>query len=69
MVKRHEASSLKRFRRRAVGWERPANHPGISKETFDSLVQQGYLEEKHEGGDQFVQITDKGNRALDEGLW
>jgi hypothetical protein len=69
MVKPHEGRSLKRFRRRAVGWSRPADHPGVSKETFDSLVAQGYLEEKYESGERFVQITEKGNTALDKDLW
>jgi hypothetical protein len=69
MVTPFQARNLKKFRRRAVGWERPANHPGISEKTFDALVALGYLEEKREGQDRFLRITDKGHRALDDDLW
>jgi hypothetical protein len=72
MVTPFQARSLKKFRRRAVGWERAANHPRIGEKTFDALVALGYLEEKLEGPtrqDRFLRITDKGHRALCDDLW
>lgn len=72
MVTRHQERALKLFRQRALGWERAASIVGISDATFDALVAGGYLEEKRDGpGPSFrwLRITDKGNRALDEGLW
>jgi hypothetical protein len=71
MVTPLQARSLLRFRSRALGWEHPVNYPGIGERTWDALVAAGYLEEKREGPsrqDRFLRMTEKGNRALDEGL-
>jgi DNA-binding PadR family transcriptional regulator len=55
-----------------MGWERPAFITGIGPGTYDSLVKQGYLEEKWEGpgrSNRRLRLTEKGKRAVDEGLW
>ena len=51
------------------GWQRTENCPGCGKATWDALVAAGYVEDKCKGPDRFVRITEKGARAVDEGLW
>jgi hypothetical protein len=69
MVTQHEARCLRRFAQQATGWERPASITGIGQGTYDSLVRKGYLEQKWEGPDRFLQLTHKGKRAVYEGLF
>ena len=72
MVTRFQERALKKFRARAIGWERAANYVGIGNDTFQALIDMGYLEERREGNNRqqwWLRITDKGNRALDKGLW
>jgi hypothetical protein len=72
MVTPYEAQCLKKFAQRAMGWERPAFITGIGQGTYDSLVKQGYLEERRDGpgaSNRWLRLTEKGKRAVDEGLF
>lgn len=72
MVTKHQEKSLISFRQRAVGWERAANFVGIGDATFDALVAMGYLEERRDGPgrqNRWLRMTEKGNRAIDKGLY
>ena len=69
MVTPFQKRALRIFRQKAVGWERPVNHPGIGDPTFDALVEHGYLEERLEGTGRWLRITEKGDLALDQNEW
>jgi len=69
MVTRQQENCLRRFRGWATGWEKPAGLAGCSPPIWDALVAAGYLEEKYEGGERLLRVTEKGKRAIDEGLF
>lgn len=71
MVTRFQERALKKFAKRAVGWEKPANHPGIGDDTFKALVQMGYLKERLIGvGQEWgIQLTEQGRQAVYEDIW
>lgn len=72
MATRRQKQALQYFGERAVGWEDPRSHPGVSPGMFETLVDMGYVEANDAASDHascMFRLTEQGKHALDDDVW
>ena len=72
MATRRQKRALRYFGERAVGWEDPRSHPGVSPDMFETLVDMGYVEASDADSDhatRLFRLSEQGKHAFDDDVW